>query len=272
MKSSFQELKKLLSRKKDSNKGDFGHVLLIGGDHGMGGAAIMAAQSSYRVGAGRVTVLTREENFIPLLARLPNAMTVPTISTEEEILANKTVIVIGCGLGKSKWARELFEMAMASNLPKVMDADALNILSESNNHYDLTNSVITPHVGEAARLLKTSTDEINKDRDIAVKKLYEKYGAVSVLKGNGTLVLGGDGFYKCPYGNAGMATAGMGDVLSGIVGGLMAQNLSAEMAAVYGVDVHAFAGDLVAKKQGEVGMMPEDLFGVIPLVVNGVGF
>ncbi len=267
----FPEILKQLNRKADSNKGDFGHVLIIGGDFGMGGAVIMSAEASYRAGAGKVTVLTREENWSALLARIPNAMTLPVNSLATKILANKTVIVIGCGLGKSEWAQELLALAMASDLPKVIDADALNILSESKKTFDLSKAIITPHVGEAARLLNISTSEIQKDRKSAVKKLYEKFGAVTVLKGEGTLILGDKNIiHQCPYGNAGMATAGMGDVLSGIIGGLIAQKLENEIATIAGVNIHAIAGDLVAKKQGEIGMMPNDLFEFIPQIINGI--
>ncbi|MBU6338769.1 MAG: NAD(P)H-hydrate dehydratase [Rickettsiales bacterium] len=256
-------------RESNSHKGDFGHVLIIGGDYGMGGAVIMAAEAAYRVGAGKVTLLTRKENFAPLLARLPNAMTVADETLTEDVLANKSVIVIGCGLGKSKWARDLLKIVLSSNLPKVIDADALNIISESKKIPNLKNAIITPHISEASRLLKISTAEIEKDREIAVKKLHEKYGAVAVLKGSGTLVFGKErGIYRCQYGNSGMATAGMGDVLSGIIGGLMAQHLDNIHSATYGVNIHAFAGDLAAKKQGEVGMMPQDLFIYIPQVIN----
>jgi hydroxyethylthiazole kinase-like uncharacterized protein yjeF len=258
-----------LKRKPDANKGNFGHVLIIGGNFGMGGAVIMAAEASYRAGAGKVTVLTKAENFTALLARLPNAMTITSDFPTEKILENKTVIIIGCGLGKSEWAQELFALAMHSNLPKIIDADALNILSESKKTYDLANSIITPHVGEAARLLEISTDEIQKDREVAIKKLYEKFGATAILKGNGTLIFGGKEIYKCPYGNAGMATAGMGDILSGLIGGLVAQHLENEKAAIFGVNIHALAGDLVATKQGEIGMMPSDLIQYIPQIVNG---
>ena len=265
-----KNLKELLQRKSDANKGNFGHVLIIGGDFGMGGALIMASEAAYRVGAGKVSVLTREENFIPLLARLPNAMTVNSELPAEKILANKTVIVIGCGLGKSDWALDLFEMAMASNLPKIIDADALNILSESKKIFDLSNSIITPRVGEAGRLLTVSNIEIQKDRQLSIKKLRDKFGATVVLKGQGSLILGDSGkIEECSYGNAGMATAGMGDVLSGMIGGLVAQNLDNEKAAIYSVNIHAFAGDLVAKKQGEIGMMPSDLFEYIPQIING---
>lgn len=269
MKNINSNINQMLTRKPESNKGDFGHVLIVGGDHGMGGAAIMAAEGCYRVGAGKVSILTREENFIPLLARLPNAMTVPKKLSAKKILENKNVIVIGCGLGKSKWSQKLFEMAMDSKLPKVIDADALNILSESKKNFDLSNSIITPHVGEAARLLKTSIDAIQNNRLSSVKKLYQKFGAISILKGKDSLVCGNiKSIFKCPYGNPGMATAGMGDILSGIIGGLIAQNLNNEQAAIHGVAIHAFAGDLVAKEQGEIGMIPSDLLQKIPKIIN----
>lgn len=262
-------LKISLQRNSNSNKGDFGHVLIIGGDHGMGGAVIMAAEAAYRVGAGKVTVLTREENFVPLLARLPNAMTASSSANVAEIFAGKTVIVIGCGLGKSGWGRNLLKMALAQNLPKIIDADALNILSESGENFDLTNSVITPHVGEASRLLALTTKEIQADRESAAQKLQKKYSAIIVLKGEGTLILG-EKLHQCSAGNAGMATAGMGDVLSGIIGGLVAQHLNLENAASFGVNIHAIAGDLVKKEQGEIGMMPTDLFQHIPQIINGL--
>lgn len=271
MKNLTKSISQLLARNPDSHKGNFGHTLIIGGDYGMGGAVIMAAEAAYRAGAGKVTVLTREENISALLARLPNAMTLRDNSLAAEILADKTLIVIGCGLGKSQWGQKLFTMAMNSNLPKVIDADALNILSMSQEKFNLSNSIITPHVGEAARLLNISTDEIQKNRESAIKKLYEKFGAISVLKGKGTLIFGDQKIiHQCPFGNAGMATAGMGDVLSGIIGGLMAQGLDSETSAIYGVNIHALAGDLAAKKQGEIGLMPNDLFEYIPQIINNL--
>ena len=260
----------LPKRKNDANKGDFGHALIIGGDYNMGGALIMAAEGAFRVGCGKVSVLTRKENFSQLLTRLPNAMTAAFDGNNYlEIEKNKNVIVIGCGLGRSAWANELFMEVLNSIRPKILDADALNILSESKKSFDLSNTIITPHVGEAARLLALSTDEIQQDRELSVKKLYDKFGAITVLKGYGTLILGhNQKITKCEHGNAGMATAGMGDVLAGIIGGLVAQNLDLEAAAIAGVNIHALAGDLVAKKQGEIGMIPSDLFEYLPQIIN----
>lgn len=269
MKISVSTQKHLQKRKVDSDKNNFGHALIIGGDRNMGGAVIMAAEAASRAGAGRVTVLTRQENIAALLARLPNAMSVVSEKLTKEILQNKSVIVIGCGLGRSAWAKKLFSDAMASDLPKIIDADALNILSEQKKKFDLSNSIITPHLREAARLLGISTVKITKNRELAARQLHEKFGAIAVLKGNKTLIAGNKKtIHQCPYGNPGMATAGMGDVLSGLIGGLAAQHLENYKAAILGVNIHAFAGDLVAKKQGEIGMMPQDLLPFIPQIIN----
>ncbi|OFW79824.1 MAG: NAD(P)H-hydrate dehydratase [Alphaproteobacteria bacterium RIFCSPLOWO2_01_FULL_40_26] len=258
------KLPKLFKRKPDSHKGDFGHVLIIGGDYGMGGAIIMAAEAAYRTGAGKVSVLSRKENYTALLARLPNAMTI----YDGKIFDNKNVIAIGCGLGKSSWAKDLLKKTLASKLPKIIDADALNLISENKKILKLQNAIITPHVGEAARLLGLDTTQIQRNRKMAVKKLQKKFGCIAILKGKNTLICGDDFLHECQFGNPGMATAGMGDALCGIIAALVAQGLDLKNAAIYGVEIHASAGDLIAKKQGEVGMMPQDLIGAIPLVIR----
>lgn len=262
------KLSKILHRKNDCHKGDFGHILVIGGDIGMGGAVTMATEAAYKTGAGKVSVLTKPEHISALLCRTPNAMYIS--QNDDKIFDNKTVVAIGMGLGKSAWARELFAKTMRTKLPKIIDADALNLLSESEEKFDLANCIITPHIGEAAHLLATSTSEIQKNREVAIKKLYEKYGAIAVLKGNGSLIYDGAKIIKCPHGNAGMATAGMGDILSGIISGLLAQKLNASDAAFFGVNIHALAGDLVAKKHGMIGMTPLDLFKFLPQIINSV--
>ncbi len=264
---------KILERKIDANKGDFGHVLAIGGDYNMGGAIIMTAEAAYRTGAGRVTVLTRAENLTALISRLPSSMSISAdiVSKKkwDEIFTGKTVAVIGPGLGKSEWARELFAVVMHRNLPRLIDADALNLLSESKEKFDLENAVLTPHPGEAARLLDVSVEEIQKNRELAAQKLYEKYGATIALKGHGTLICSeGKIVHKSKFGNPGMAVAGMGDVLAGIISGLTAQGLSHKDAAILGVDIHGLAGDLIAKKQGPIGMMATDLLPLIPPIIN----
>ncbi len=262
---------KLPARKSDAHKGDFGHVLIIGGDYGMGGAAIMAALAAARSGAGKVTVLTRDCHVSALLTQAPNIMYILEKNIGKKIFKNKTAIVIGCGLGKSTWSRRLLKLVLDSDLPKIIDADALNLISESRKKIILKNAVITPHVGEAARLLGLSSKEIQDNREASVKKLYEKFGAATVLKGYGTLVFSGEKIYKCKNGNPAMAVAGMGDVLSGIIGATLAQGVTFEESAVFGVEVHAQAGDLTAQEQGEIGMSPCDLIGNILRVMNKKG-
>lgn len=263
-----RELIKKLKRREDSHKGDFGHVLVIGGDHGMGGAVIMTALAASRVGAGKVTVLTRNAHIPALLNRAPNIMYVDENSDFNEIIKNKTVIAIGPGLGKSDWARKLFFESMACDLPKIIDADALNLISETKQKFNLRNAILTPHLGEAARLLNIATDEIKNNREKIIQKLHEKYHATIVLKGHESLILTNTKIHKCEFGNPGMATAGMGDILTGIIAGLAAQNLSCEEAAVLGTNIHAFAGDLVKKDQGEIGMIPLDLLKFLPKILN----
>jgi hydroxyethylthiazole kinase-like uncharacterized protein yjeF len=252
-------------RKIDANKGNFGHVLVVGGDYGMGGAVIMAAQAASRSGAGRVTVLTRPEHWTALLTNAPNIMMAQ--GNLEEIIANKTVVVLGPGLGKSDWSRKLFNFFIKSDLPKVIDADALNLLSESTEKYNLTNAVLTPHPLEAARLLGVNVNEIQNNRKAAIEKIHQKYRAIMVLKGHNSLVLG-EKLYLCPYGNPGMATAGMGDVLTGIIGGLIAQKMEIEQAAILGVSIHAAAADRVSSLQGAIGMIPQDIINNIPFIIN----
>jgi len=262
-----KELQKLLKRKSDANKGNFGHVLIIGGDYGMGGAVIMSAEAACRSGAGKVSVLSRAENYTALLSRLPNVMTIFD-EDEAKIFSGKSVIVIGPGLGKSAWAKKLLKAALACDLPKIIDADALNLISENKKITLLKNSIITPHVGEAARLLGCIVSQIQKDRNLSAKKLHEKFSAITILKGKNSLICGKNFLHECKFGNPGMAVAGMGDVLSGIIGALVAQNLNLKDAAIFGVELHAKAGDFINKKQGEIGMMPQDLFCALPKIIN----
>lgn len=261
-------------RPLDANKGDFGHVLIMGGDYNMAGAVIMACEAAFRTGAGRVTVLTKQENFAALLTRLPNAMTACANNKQQmqEILQNKTVIAIGMGMGKTPWAHDMLEVALASNLPKIIDADALNLIAQiaqNKKLYNLQNSIITPHPQEAARLLNCQVSEIQQDRLKAVKNLYEKYGAITVLKGHDSLIATApDKIALCPYGNPGMAVAGMGDVLSGIIAGFTAQNYPLADAAILGVTIHALAGDMAAKTQGQIGILPPELLQYVPQIIN----
>ncbi len=257
---------RLPARNANAHKTDFGHVLVAGGTAGMGGAVLMAAEAALRVGAGLVSVATQEENIIPVLSRRPEVMARSVLKDEEldPMLEKATCIVLGPGLGRNSWSQWLFERLINSGIPGVLDADALNLLS--GKHTDCTNWILTPHPGEAARLL--GDKDLLQDRFVAVTEIQRRYQSVSILKGAGTLITDGSGISLCPYGNPGMATAGMGDVLSGVIGGLLAQGLPARDAAEVGVALHAYAGDLVAEAQGERGLIATD---VIPCIRRLVG-
>lgn len=245
-----------------ANKGDFGHVLIIGGDYNMAGAVIMTALAACKNGAGKVTVLTRSEHISPLITRLPNVMTATYNKKEDlqDIIKGKTILAIGPGLGQSDWSKELFGFFIKSNLPKIIDADALNLLSQSNQKYNLENSIITPHPKEAARLLNISVLEVQKDRKKAIQNLYKKYGTITILKGANSLILDNkENLYLCPYANPAMAVAGMGDILTGMISGLATQNISLFDAAILAVYKHGLQAQKISDKKGEIGLLPMDI-------------
>lgn len=265
-----QELRQFLPhRQREAHKGHFGHVLVIGGDYGMPGAVRMAGESALRTGAGLVSVATRPEHISAIIAGRPELMChgIAKPETLEPLFRRATSIVLGPGMGRSSWSQELFACAMHSRLPMVIDADGLFWLSQ----FELSreNWVLTPHPGEAASLLQTTGQAIQDNRLGALGMLQTQYGGVIVLKGAGTLILGeSHQSYICPDGNPGMATGGMGDILSGIIAGLMAQGIPLEKAAQMGVSIHAQAGDCIAKKYGERGMLATDLLIYIRRLVN----
>lgn len=255
-------------RARDAHKGIYGHVLVIGGDYGMGGAVRMAAEAALRVGAGLVSVATRPEHVSTVNACRPEIMCHQVQKAEdlEALLQRASVVVIGPGLGQSEWAKSLLTKVLESTLPKVLDADALNLLSL--NPKSVNNSVLTPHPAEAARLLSLSTEEIQADRFKAARELQQAYQGAIVLKGAGTLVQAEDAVSVCRAGNPGMATAGMGDVLSGAIGGLLAQGFSLKIAAEIAVFVHAVAADRAAAEGGERGLLASDLMQHLRRLVN----
>lgn len=260
--------KYLTPRARDAHKGDFGHVLLVGGDRGFSGAIHMAAEAALRVGAGLVTVATHEDHAAFLNLARPEIMShgVDSERALKPLLERATVIVLGPGLGRSQWSDLMFSLVVEQNKPLILDADGLNILAE--NPLKKANWILTPHPGEAARLLKTTANEIQANRAAAVEKLQKQYDGAVILKGHGTLVKGREGEIAiCSAGNPGMATAGMGDVLSGVLGGLLGQNIPLDVTAKMGVLIHATAGDLAAKA-GERGMIATDLLPYLRRVVN----
>ncbi len=266
--AEFLQLSHLLNllppREADAHKGDFGHVMIIGGDTGFGGAALMAAEAAARTGAGLVSIATRPEHISAMLTRCPEIMASGVISGQElePLLARPTVLVVGPGLGRSPWSEQMFQQAVKSGLPMVIDADALNILAAGRvaPDFDHKNCLLTPHPGEAARLLGISTDEVQADRFESVQRLQQKFGGAVILKGSGSLIAGESGTMDVvTQGNPGMASGGMGDVLSGILGSLIAQGLNIENAARLGAVLHANAADLAADEVGQRGLLATDL-------------
>jgi len=247
-------------RARSANKGNFGRVLIVGSGSGMPGAARLAGEACLRVGAGLTTVAVAPENVAPIAAGRPELICVG-LSGEAvlaEALGRADVIAVGPGLGRSPWARAALNTVLASGKPLVIDADALNLLAESGAPAR-EDWILTPHPGEAGRLLGLSAQEIQRDRLAALDRLLDRFHGTIVLKGAGTLV-GSLGHTPgvCERGNPGMATAGTGDVLTGAIAGILAQCHDHWMAARVGVLVHAMAGDAAARS-GERGLLASDL-------------
>lgn len=260
-------------RSADAHKGLYGHVMIIGGDLGFGGAVAMAAEAALSVGAGLVSVATRAEHVAPILSRTPEVMAIGVASGQalEPHLDRPTALVIGPGLGRSPWSEQMLQKALASSLPMVLDADALNMLAEGRigKSADFSRAVLTPHPGEAARLLGMASSEVQNDRFTAVAALEKKYHSAVLLKGVGTLIASEDrGVRLCPHGNPGMASGGQGDVLSGVIGGLLAQGLSPSLAAEVGACLHALAGDDAAAV-GQIGLRATELMPYLRRRING---
>ncbi len=258
-------------RAKSAHKGDFGHVLVVGGDCGMAGAVRMAAEAAARTGAGLVTIATRPDHADTVAMSRPELMCHAVNKAKElmPLLEKATVVVIGPGLGRQSWGESLWEFLVDSTLPMIVDADALNFLAKKPVHRD--NWILTPHPGEAGRLLDTDATTIQHDRFSAVKNLQARFGGVAVLKGAGSLIAdGARPLSVCAMGNPGMASGGMGDVLSGVLGGLVAQGLSLSDAARLGVLLHSTAADRAAQEGGERGLLAMDVVKKIRGVVNGI--
>jgi ADP-dependent NAD(P)H-hydrate dehydratase / NAD(P)H-hydrate epimerase len=260
--------KNFLPRARCSHKGDHGHVLIIGGDRGYLGAARMAGEAALRVGAGLVSIATHPEHAAILNLGRPELMChgVDNVDLLTPLLDKANAIVIGPGLGQSKWAAELFIAAIKSDKALVIDADGLNLLVHIPEKHP--NWVLTPHPGEAARLLRCATADIQQDRFTAIAAIQAKYDGVIVLKGAGTLIAVNDEIAVSTTGNPGMASGGMGDVLSGVIAGLIAQGFSRKDAAQQGVYLHGMAGDLAVEQVGERGLLASDLMLYLRQLVN----
>jgi len=257
----------LKPRARGAHKGDFGHVLVVGGGEGMPGAVRLAGEAALRTGAGRVSIATHPSHAAMLVATRPELMShgVTNQADLAPLIEKADVIAFGPGLGQSEWTHRVYTCVVAAPQPCVWDADALNLLASMP---DISgNRIITPHPGEAGTLLGTSTAEIQADRPTALASLASKYGGTVVLKGAGSLISSGSVPYISTSGNPGMAAPGMGDVLTGIVAALIAQGIDPALAAAIGVEIHARAGDRAAMA-GERGLIASDLMAELRAVLN----
>jgi len=247
-------------RRRTAHKGDHGHVLVVGGDDGMAGAARLAGEAAARTGAGLVSIATRPAHAAALAAVRPELMAhgVPDGAALRPLLQRADVVALGPGLGTRQWGQQMLAEVLQTRLPLVVDADALNLLAIDPLHRD--NWVLTPHPGEAGRLLGSDAAAVQADRFAAVDAIRRRFGGFAILKGAGTLLCDSDAdLALCDGGNPGMACGGMGDVLTGVVASLLAQRLEFADAAALGVCLHAQAGDRAAALGGERGLLAGDL-------------
>ena len=278
-------LSMLPPRKPRSNKGDFGRVLCICGSSGMSGAAYLCAKAAYRTGAGLVEIFTHECNRIILQTSLPEAI-ITTYDDSYELssllpsLERADSVVVGCGMGQTALSRKILsDLLHATDISKtalVIDADAINLLSRNRSLLKYTKgTVITPHFLEASRLLGAPKDELMSDTAAAAKRIAELCGAVCVMKDHESAVSdGSERVYINKSGNSGMATGGSGDVLAGILGGLLSQYAKQEVkpslleSVALGVYIHGLAGDVATQKLGEYSLMASDIIDALPFVLN----
>lgn len=268
-------------RPADSHKGTFGKVLCVCGSRGMSGAAYLCAKAAYRVGAGLVRILTVEENRVILQSQLPEAIVTaydggaPDTDSVADAAEWADVLVVGCGLGVSPSSRKILSYLLRNcHKPKVLDADALNLLSRNPSLLKYAKgAILTPHAQELSRLTGKAPEELLADSEAAAYEFAKRYGAVCVLKEHRTAVSdGGDLVYRNQTGNSGMATGGSGDVLAGMLGGLWAQCLRGEYSpldiASLGVYLHGLCGDVAARKLSEYSLMASDLTDTLPQILS----
>lgn len=261
----------LQPRSRVAHKGRFGHVLVVGGAPGYAGAARLCAEAALRTGAGLVSLATHPQHIAPVLAARPEIMAHGIEQPEQldELIRQASVIAVGPGLGQGEWGKGLWQRVLQSERAMVVDADALNLLATTPG-VRRDDWVLTPHPGEASRLLDVCAAQINDDRFDAVASVQKKYAGVAVLKGAGTVILGQGNMPPavCSDGNPGMASGGMGDVLTGVIAGLLAQGFDPVRAAEMGVCLHAAAADRAAGEQGERGLLATDLMKSVQKLVN----
>jgi len=260
-------------RKRNAHKYQHGHLLVLGGDEGMPGAVRLVAQGALRCGAGLVTVVSHSAHAEIVSGGCAEIMFRPSDDghVPVELLDKASALVVGPGLSNSQWSQNMLRSALQCAAPKVVDAGALRLMGEE--HGVIKNErradwVLTPHTGEAADLLGESVESIQDSRFASAELLQLKFGGHLVLKGAGSLLQSADELVQlCTYGNPGMAVAGMGDVLSGVIGALLAQGYGMTLACQLGVCIHSLAGDMAAR-QGQIGLLASDLFPEIRKLMN----
>ena len=257
-------LKQLPHRDADAHKGHFGHAMVIGGELGFAGAAAMAGEACARMGAGLTSVATRSEHVAAIISRCPELMVAGVSSGQslEPLLAKPSVLIVGPGLGQTPWSEQMLQQAAKTQLPMVVDADALNLLAGERLLHNVKrdNWILTPHPGEAARLLNCSIAEVQHDRVAAARAIQNQYGGTIILKGSGTVICSSEQqIFISTAGNPGMATGGTGDVLSGLLGGLWAQGFAQDWVAQLAVCLHGAAADLAVEENGMRGLLATDL-------------
>lgn len=267
------KLPQLPIREENSNKGTFGKILNVSGSKYMTGAAVLSSLAALRCGAGYIEVASDEEVLRAVSFHIPEAV-LAKIDKISDILKTATVLLIGCGLSTEKISADLFfnTISLSKNIPTVIDADGLNILAKESlyNRVKLPENVIlTPHPKEAARLLNCELNEVLNDTLSAAKKISTMYKCITVLKTHKTIVTdGNDKLYINTTGNSALAKAGSGDVLAGMIAGLMAQKMNLFDAAVLGVYLHGLAGDLAKNDLSAYGVLATDTIRYIPLAIK----
>ncbi len=263
----------LPKRPIDANKGTFGKVLAIAGSQNYPGAAYLSCAAAYRVGTGLVTLVTNDIVKIIVSRKLPE-VTFLSLNEVFENLSKYDVLLIGPGLGQKEQTIKFFRKLLKEKLPKtVIDGDGLNILSKIDNWWEKLNRevILTPHPGEMGRLTGKSVEEVQSDRENIAKDYAKKWGKVIVLKGaNTTIVSPGGDVVISLFANPALATAGTGDVLSGIIAGFLAQGLSISEAACLGVYIHGLAGEMLKEKYGNAGNLASDLLPLLPKVIQHI--
>lgn len=253
---------KMPVREQNSNKGTFGKVLNVSGSDNYIGAAYLSSLSALKIGAGYVALSASKKVISSVSKLLPEAVYMSR-AQGLKTLKNHTVLLIGCGLGQSIFAKNEFKKfiksAKESNLPTVIDADGLNILSQMKNIRLPQNTIITPHPAEAARLLNIDLEDVLKDLEICTKQLSKKYDCTVVLKTHRTIICNGEDIFINQHGNSALAKAGSGDVLAGIIAGLLAQKCQPSEAARLGVYLHSRAGEIASEELTEYSVLASDI-------------